>query len=41
MCRWRGAQGGTDPGGYPGGHVAGRVGVGSEVTQGASDPLLG
>ena len=41
MCRRRGAQGGADPRGYPSGNVAGRGGVGSEVTQGAPDPLIG
>ncbi len=40
MCRRRAAQGGADLDGYVGGHVAGRGGVGSQMTQGPPDPLL-
>ena len=40
MCRRRGAQGGTNPGSYPVGHVARRGGVGSEMFEGMPDPLL-
>jgi hypothetical protein len=40
MCRWRGAQGLGDPGGDAGWYGWRGLGVGSEPTEGAADPVL-